>query len=383
VKSRPRPVSLLATFLLIFTAQGLCGEKVILPAPPQLAASSFLLEDAGSGKVLAEKNADERLAPASLTKIMTVYVVLREVGAGNLKQSDLVTVSEHAWRTPGSRMFIEVNKQVPVEDLLKGVIISSGNDASVALAEHVAGDEATFAQLMNQQAGRLGMKNTHFTNSTGLPDDNHYTTARDLVIVTRALIKEFPQYYGWHSIQEFTYNNITQHNRNILLGRDKTVDGVKTGHTDAAGYCLVASAKREDMRLISVVLGTKSTSARAGETQALLNYGFRFFETHRLYEAGEALTQVRVWKGDSTDLPLGLQEDFYVTIPRRQFDKLDAVLDIDQPIIAPVEQGEPFGQLTVTLNDKEIAHAPLTALKAVGQGNIFRRMYDQALLLFK
>jgi len=383
VKTTRFALSLLFLSLLTLSAHVLGGEQILIPQPPKLAATSYLLQDANSGKVLAEKNPDERLAPASLTKIMTVYVVFRELAAGNLQLTDQVTVSKNAWKTPGSRMFIEVNKQVSLENLLHGIIIASGNDASVAVAEHVAGDEATFAQMMNQQAERLGMKDTHYSNATGLPAEEHYTTARDLATLTRALIKEFPEYYKWHSIQEFTYNNIKQHNRNKLLWRNKAVDGVKTGHTEEAGYCLVASAKRDDMRLISVVMGTRSESARAGETQALINYGFRFFETHRLYGANETLTEARVWKGDVTELPLGLQEALYVTIPRRQFKNLNATLDIDQPIIAPVEQAQPLGKLTITLSDKEIVQKPLTALQAVPEGNLFRRLYDRALLLFE
>jgi len=383
VKTTRLALSLLFISFLTLPAHVLGGQKILIPPPPKLAATSYLLEDANSTKVLAEKNADERLAPASLTKIMTVYVVFRELAAGNLQLTDQVLVSKNAWKMPGSRMFIEVNKQVGLEDLLKGIIIASGNDASVAVAEHVAGDEATFAQMMNQQAERLGMKDTHYSNATGLPAEEHYTTARDLAILTRALIKEFPEHYGWHSEQEFTYNNIKQHNRNKLLWRNKAVDGVKTGHTEEAGYCLVASAKRDDMRLISVVMGTRSESARAGETQALLNYGFRFFETHRLYGANEKLSEARVWKGDVTELPLGLQEALYVTIPRRQFKNLNATLDIDQPIIAPVAQAQPLGTLTITLSDEEIAQKPLTALRSVPEGNLFRRLYDRALLLLE
>ena len=234
--------------------------------------------------MLAENNADAKLAPASLTKIMTVYVVFRELSNGHLHLGDMATISEKAWKTSGSRMFIDLGNQVKIEDLLQGVIIQSGNDASVALAEHVAGDESTFADMMNQHAARLGMTNRHFKNSDGLPVEGHYTSARDLAILTTALIKEFPDYYRWFSQKEFTFNKITQHNRNQLLSRDESVDGVKTGFTDDAGYCLVASALREDMRLISVVMGAKSANARANENQTLLNYGFRFFESHRLYE---------------------------------------------------------------------------------------------------
>ena len=248
--------------------------EVPAPAPPSIAATSHILIDYNSGKVLAENNADAKLAPASLTKILTVYVVFKEIKNGHLHLDDKVTISQNAWQTSGSKMFVKVNDQVKVEDLLKGVIIQSGNDASVALAEHVAGNEATFAELMNQHAARLGMVNSHFENSDGLPSDGHYTSARDLTIVTTALIKEFPEFYPWFSQKEFTYNKITQQNRNLLLGRDETVDGVKTGHTDEAGYCLVASALRDGMRLISVVMGTASMIARANENQALINYGF-------------------------------------------------------------------------------------------------------------
>jgi D-alanyl-D-alanine carboxypeptidase (penicillin-binding protein 5/6) len=280
-------------------------------------------------------------------------------------------------------MFIEVNKKVSIGDLLHGMIIQSGNDASVALAEHVAGDESTFAELMNQHAKRLGMANSHFENSTGLPHENHYTTARDLSLLTRALIKETPDYYAWHAIKEFTYNGITQHNRNKLLWRDSTVDGVKTGHTEDAGYCLVASAVREDMRLISVVMGTKSEESRANENQALLNYGYRFFKTHRLYQAGEVLNYSRIWKGAQDTIPVGLTEDLYVTIPRKHFEELDAKLTVDQLIIAPVETGKTLGSVRVTLKGEEIVNLPLKALGSVQEGSLFQRLKDEALMLLE
>lgn len=368
--------------LCIFQAAS-ATEDILIPTPPTIAAKSYFLQDANSGKVLAEANADEKLAPASLTKIMAVYVVFNELSKGHLSLDEQVTISRKAWQTPGSRMFVEVNKHVKISDLLKGVIIQSGNDASVALAEHIAGDEATFAEMMNQQATRLGMVNTHFSNSMGLPADDHYTTAKDLAILTRALIREYPDYYRWFSEKEFTFNNITQRNRNRLLWRDETVDGVKTGYTEDAGYCLVASAVRDDMRLISVVMGTDSERARANENQTLLNYGFRFYETHRLYKGNEALTQTRIWKGENKNLDLGLAEDLYVTIPRRHYNDLKAVINYDQKITAPVKQGETFGTVNVTLAGNPVAEEKLIALSTINQGNLLRKLVDSALLLVK
>ncbi|WP_031434801.1 D-alanyl-D-alanine carboxypeptidase family protein [Methylomarinum vadi] len=373
--------SVLVLAALLQTASA--ADNILIPAPPTVAGSSYFLMDFNSGRVLVEKDADEKLPPASLTKIMTVYVVFRELSNGHLSLDEKVTISKKAWQTPGSRMFVEVNKQVAIEDLLKGVIIQSGNDASVALAEHVAGDEATFAALMNQHAQRLGMTNTHFENSMGLPSENHYTTARDLATLTQALIREFPDYYKWDSQKEFTYNNITQHNRNKLLWRDESVDGVKTGYTEEAGYCLVASAKRNDMRLISVVMGTANENARANESQTLLNYGFRFFETHRLYEGMAPLTETRVWKGDNKQLELGLLHDLYVTIPRRHFNDLKAETIVDKRITAPVKEGEAVGTLNVTLAGDVVVNKPLVALNTVSKGSLVQRLYDEALLLME
>ncbi len=371
-------------FLLLPFTYSHAESEIKTPAPPLLQASSYFLQDFNSGRILAEKNADEVMPPASLTKIMTVYIAFRELSKNRLHLDDLVTISEKAWRTPGSKMFIEVNKQVKVEDLLKGIIIQSGNDASVAMAEHIAGDEHTFAELMNQQAQRLGMHNTHFMNSTGLPVPNeHYTTARDLATLTRAVIKEFPDYYRWDSEKEFTYNKITQKNRNTLLWRDETVDGVKTGHTEEAGYCLIASAKREQMRLISVVLGTNSTRARANESQALLNYGFRFFETHKLYDADTELTTARIWKGASNTVSLGVPEDLYVTISRRHYKEMKAVTSVDVQIMAPVQQGDQLGVVNVTLLDNIVKSMPLVALNTVEKGSFLQRTYDAALMLIK
>jgi D-alanyl-D-alanine carboxypeptidase (penicillin-binding protein 5/6) len=359
------------------------NAEITTPPAPNVAATAYILQDFHTGKVLAENNADARLAPASLTKIMTVYVVFRELSNGHLHLEDMANISEKAWKTSGSRMFVELGNQVKIEDLLKGVIIQSGNDASVALAEHVAGNEATFADMMNQHAARLGMTNSHFKNSDGLPMDDHYTSARDLAILTTALIKEFPDYYRWFSQKEFTFNKITQHNRNQLLSRDESVDGVKTGFTDDAGYCLVASALREDMRLISVVLGAKSANARANENQSLLNYGFRFFESHRLYEGKKPLNEARIWKGAEKTIPLGLAEDLYATIPRRQYNDLKGVITVDKKITAPVKEGAKQGSVKVTLKDQVINEKDLVALKTVEQGNIIQRLSDSVLMMME
>ncbi|MDO9161395.1 MAG: D-alanyl-D-alanine carboxypeptidase family protein [Methylococcaceae bacterium] len=381
--SRTFKFSIFLLFSLIFTSLQLHAEEadILTPTPPTVSAGSYILQDFRSGKVLAENNADVKLAPASLTKIMTVFVVFTEIRNGHLHLDDTATISRKAWATGGSKMFIKVDDKVKIEDLLKGVIIQSGNDASVALAEHVAGDESTFAEMMNQYAQRLGMLNTHFVDSNGLPAENHYTTARDLATLTSALIKEFPEYYRWFSQQEFTYNNITQHNRNTLLSRDGSVDGVKTGFTDDAGYCLVASALRDDMRLISVVMNTKSAAARAAENQNLLNYGFRFFEAHKIFQGKTALAEPRVWKGDEKNAPLGLAEALYVTIPRRQFDDVKSEIVVDPKIMAPIQEGAKLGSVKVTLKGEVLANKDLIALTAVQQGGIFRRAYDSVAML--
>lgn len=355
------------------------ADDLVTPNPPTIAASSYLLQDFNSGRILAQKEPDTKVAPASLTKIVTAYVIYRELANKHLTLDDKVTVSRKAWQTGGSKMFLEVGKQVRVEDLLKGMIIQSGNDASVALAEHVGGNEATFASIMNQHAARLGMVNSHFENSTGLPTRNHYTTARDLSIVTYALIKEFPEYYRWDSQKEFTYNKITQPNRNKLLWRDKSVDGVKTGFTDEAGYCMVTSAKREEMRLIGVVMGTKNAEARADESQALINYGFQFYETHRLYQGNVTLKEVRVWGGETKTLQLGLAHDLYVTIPRRHYNDLKPIITMTSEITAPVEKGKSYGEINVSFAGRPLVKQPLVALKSIAAGNFFQRLYDKAI----
>lgn len=354
-----------------------------VPAPPSLNAKGYLMMDHNSGEVLAEKNSDERLEPASLTKLMTAYVTFSELAQGNMEIDDLVTVSEKAWRTPGSRMFIEVGKQVLVKDLLQGIIVQSGNDASVALAEHVAGSEESFADLMNHYAAQLQMSNSHFQNSTGLPADEHYSTARDMALLASALIREFPEFYRWYSQKEFTYNDITQHNRNTLLWRDANVDGLKTGHTEAAGYCLVASAMKDEMRLITVVMGTPSEKARADSSQALLNYGFRFFETHKLYAAGETIETARVWKADNETVPVGLARDLYVTIPRGAYKELKAVMDMQATLTAPLAAGENVGNVAVSLSGQPVTAQPLITLSNVPLGGILRRMTDSVLLWFE
>jgi D-alanyl-D-alanine carboxypeptidase (penicillin-binding protein 5/6) len=376
--------SLTAALLLLLTTFPLQIQSATpIPAPPKVAASGYLLMDFDSGRLLAEQNADQRLEPASLTKIMTTYVVLRELQSGNLSLTDQVQISEKAWRTAGSRMFIEVGKKITVEELLKGMIIQSGNDASVALAEHIAGSEEVFAEMMNRQAQRLGMTSTHFVNSTGLPHEDHYTTARDIAMVSRATITEFPDYYPWYAVKEYTFNNIKQYNRNKLLWRDKSVDGVKTGHTENAGYCLVASAKRDNMRLISVVMGTDSEDARARESQSLLNYGFRFFETHRLYSANSALNRVRVWKGEQEELEVGVANDLFVTIPRRQYDNLKAEMTINSKVNAPVKKGQQLGLVKVSLDGEPVLEVPLIALQDVAEGGLWQRTADSVLLWFE
>jgi D-alanyl-D-alanine carboxypeptidase (penicillin-binding protein 5/6) len=356
---------------------------IMVPASPKIKAKGFLLMDFNSGQILAEKKADQRMEPASLTKMLTSYVVANELTNGGISLDEMVTISEKAWRMQGSRMFIEVGKKVSVENLLKGIIIQSGNDATVALAEHVAGSEETFAALMNQHAAELGMVDSHFVNSTGLPNKNHYTTPRDMAKLARALIKNFPEHYKWYSTKSFKFNKISQNNRNKLLWRNKFVDGIKTGHTESAGYCLVASALRDDMRLISVVLGTRSEEARSAESQRLLSYGFRFFRTHKLYAANKQLTSAHIWKGAVDDLPLGLSEDLYLTIPRGQYKKLDADMNINARITAPARKGASFGTVNVRLGDKQYATRKLVALTDVKRGGLIDSLIDEVKLLFE
>lgn len=354
----------------------------VVPSAPQVSGTSHLLIDFDSGKILAEKDADSRVEPASLTKIMTGYVVINELTNGNMSMDEMVTISEKAWKMPGSKMFIEVGKKVSVRDLIKGMVIQSGNDASVALAEYIAGSEEVFAQLMNKYAKALGMDNTHYMNATGLPHPEHYTTARDLAILTKALITKFPEEYKWYSEKKFTFNGITQYNRNKLLWQDPSVDGLKTGHTESAGFCLVSSAKRDNMRLISVVLGTNSMEKRIQESQKLLNYGFRFFETHPLYKANQRLNDVKVWEGSKDVLGVGLQNDLFITIPRGQYKDLKIETSLQPEIVAPITTGQELGQLYVSLNGEVLVEQPLVALSDVEEGSFFKKLIDQIKRMF-
>ena len=380
-----KKIQALYSLFLVFSFMISAWSQAATPVPkaPTVGAKSYLLQDFDSGQSIAEKDADQPMEPASITKLMTAYVVFTEIRNGSLALSDKVRISEKAWRTQGSRMFVEVNTLVNVADLLKGVIIQSGNDATVALAEHIAGTEQSFAALMNHHAKELGLTHSNFMNSTGLPDKEHYTTAHDIARIAHALIDEFPEYYQWYSERQFTYNDITQYNRNKLLWRDESVDGVKTGHTDSAGYCLVTSAKRDGMRLISVVLGTKSEEARADATQSLLNYGFRFFETHKLYDADNKLTTARVWKGATESVDLGLDKTLYVTIARGEYKNLDAAMQLQDQIIAPVSQGQALGHVVVRLADKLVSEKDLVALQAVDEGTFWQRIVDEAMLYFE
>jgi len=374
---------LLANLLLVATAW---AQPDMVPAPPAIGANAYILMDANSGKVLIEHNADERMPPASLTKLMTSYVLSYELERGQVTNDDMVTVSKNAWaQNPifkgSSLMWIEVGKQVSIGDLHKGVVISSGNDSTVAIAEHLAGSEAAFADIMNRHAQMLGLENTHFVNSHGLPHPDHYTSARDLALLSKAII-EFPQEYALYSEKEFVYNGIRQNNRNGLLWSDPSVDGLKTGHTEEAGYCLVTSAKRDGMRLVSVVLGASSESARERETQKLLSYGFRYFETHHLYAAGTELTQAKVWKGASPSVALGVRDEVYLTIPRGKSDKLDAQLVVDENLTAPLNADQVYGEMVVQLDGEELIRKPLVALQNVEAGSIFKRLWDSIVLFF-
>lgn len=375
-------MKLISTLLALLTLVYLQPVAAVTPLPP-ISAKGYLLIDMGSGQTIVEDNASAMLEPASLTKIMTAHVVFNEIESGRISLDDEVLISEKAWRMTGSKMFIEVNKRVSVADLLKGLIIQSGNDAAVALAEHVAGSEEAFASLMNKEAEKLGMSNSHFVNASGFPAENHYTTANDIAKVTMATIRDFPEFYEWYAIREFTYNDIKQSNRNRLLWQDETVDGVKTGHTEAAGFCLVASAKRDDMRLISVVMGAKNDAARSDESRKLLNYGFRFFVTRTLFSNDKPLKQLKVWKGEVDTVNVGIAEALLATIPRDAADRINASMLVDTPLTAPITAGQRLGKISVTLDDETIATVPLIALEAVPQAGMFNRLKDTFLLLFE
>ena len=373
----------LAVLILCFTTSTFAQSAMPAPAPPIIGAKSYLVIDAQTGQELASLNPDTPLAPASLTKLMTEYVVYDALKQGQIRLEDEVTISEKAWRMPGSRMFVEVGKRVAIKDLLLGMIVQSGNDASVALAEHIAGTEAVFAEMMNQHAAQLGMLSSHFMNATGLPDDGHVTTARDLATLARAIIEEFPDYYAWHAIKEFSFNDIKQSNRNSLLWRDPSVDGLKTGHTEDAGYCLVSSAERDGMRIISAVMGTASAKARTDGSQALLNYGFRFFETRLLFKAGEEITTTRVWKSANETSRLGVLEDLYITVRRGTYDQLESILDIPAIVEAPVAAGQPLAELRISLGEDELLKTPLRGLDDNPEGSFWQRTRDSVSLWFE
>jgi D-alanyl-D-alanine carboxypeptidase (penicillin-binding protein 5/6) len=363
-------------------AEAAPAAATTIPAPPELKARSYVVLDHDSGRVLAALDPDSRQEPASLTKLMTAYGVFHALKEGRIKLDDMVTISEFAWKQEGSRMFVEVGKQVSVENLIQGMIVQSGNDATVALAEHVAGTEPTFVQMMNTYAQSLGMGGSHFTNSAGMPDPEHYITARDAAILASALIHEFPEYYRWYAQKEFTWNGITQQNRNGLLWRDPTVDGVKTGHTESAGYCLIASAMRDGMRLVSVVLGTDSMRAREDANAALLNYGFNFFETRRLYAAGQPLTTARVWKGAKPEVGLALRKDLYVTGQRGHAGSVRAEFELPDRLLAPLSAGTPIGKANIVVDGATIATHDLFPAEDVPAGGWFRRLSDSVRLWF-
>jgi len=354
----------------------------IPPAPAPAQAAAWILMDYASGQVLAGENIDKRHEPASITKVMTSYVIAAEMAAGKIRPDDQVMMSEHAWRTggagtDGSYSGFPVNQTAPLVEMEKGMVVQSGNDAAIALAEHVAGSEQAFAALMNAYAKRIGMKNSNFVNPHGLPDDNHYSTARDLALLGRALIRDFPAAYAYNKIKEFTVGPITQRNRNILLWRDPSVDGIKTGHTSRAGYCLMASAKRGDQRLIAVVLGDTSENQRAVDAQALLNWGFRFYETHALYAAGKEVAKQKVWKGEADEVRLGVEQPLLVSLPRGRYSQLKPSMDVPKQLVAPIAKGQRIGTVKVTLDGKVVAQRPLVALEAVPEGGFFKRLWDE------
>jgi D-alanyl-D-alanine carboxypeptidase (penicillin-binding protein 5/6) len=358
-----------------------------VPPAPDVDGKSWVLMDYATGQILASKEADTQVEPASITKVMTDYVVSAEVANGKIHMTDPVNISENAWRgggasTDGSTSFLKLNSQVPLKDLLYGMIIQSGNDAAIALAEHSAGSEANFAGLMNAYAKQLGMTHSNFANASGYPVANHYSTARDIAVLSRALIHDFPEDYAISAIKEFEWNGIKQHNRNLLLWRDQSVDGIKTGHTAAAGYCLAASAKQGESRMIAIIMGASSEKARADAALALMNYGFRFYETHKLYDADKALATPKLWKGAANSIALGLTEDAKVTVKRGDYDKLKANMDVPATLIAPFKKGQQVGTLRVTLDGQPVLTQPLVALADAPEGGFFSRLWDTIMLWF-
>ena len=376
--SRPLLALLLVTALVPLAF----GADVPIPTPPSVDARAFIVVDYHTDKTLAALDPDARMEPASLTKLMTAYIVFQQLASGKLKLNEPVVVSEHAWRSEGSRTFIELGKPVPVEFLILGMIVQSGNDATIALAERIAGTEETFAQLMNSNAKRLGMTGTHFENSSGLPSPNHYTTAHDMSLLAIAMIRDFPQFYKYYSVREFEYNGIKQQNRNGLLEKDPTVDGLKTGHTDSAGYCLVTSSLRDGMRLVSVVLGSSSMKGRENASAALLNYGFTFYDTKLVVRGGTKLASTPVWKAAATPVDVGIDNDLYITLPRSQSGGIKTSVDVQPKLIAPLARSTDVGQLHVTAAGKSVATLPVHPLTAVDQGGWWRRMVDTVKLWF-
>jgi D-alanyl-D-alanine carboxypeptidase (penicillin-binding protein 5/6) len=365
----------------LFALQSLALAQ--LPPPPVIAAQAYVLLDVASGQVIASENADERREPASLTKVMTAYLAFAALRDKSITPSQQVTVSTAAWHAEGSRMFIEPKKAVTVDELLRGMIVQSGNDASIALAELLAGSEAAFAEKMNAEAARLGLANTHFENATGLSQPKHYSTAADLARLSAALVRDFPDDYKLYSLREYRYNNISQSNRNRLLWIDPHVDGMKTGHTDAAGWCLIASAKRGERRLLAVVLGAASDSARAAEAQTLLNYGFQAFDLVQLYPSEKPVSSLRVWKGEAKDVAAGFVADKYVTLPKGKAEKLKLTMTATEPLLAPVTKGQPVGSLKISLEGSPVAEFPLVALADVPQANVLGRAWDTLRLWFR
>ncbi|QSX78747.1 D-alanyl-D-alanine carboxypeptidase family protein [Agrilutibacter solisilvae] len=358
------------------------SDALPVPPPPKITGTAWVLVDFASGNVLAGENYDTRLEPASITKVMTSYTIAAEIAGGKVKHTDQVMMSENAWRTggaatEGSYSGFEVNKTAPLEQMEKGMAVQSGNDAAIALAEHVAGSEDAFAALMNAYAARIGMKNSHFVNAHGLSAEGHYSTAHDLAMLGRAFVRDYPETYAYNKIKEFTVGPITQPNRNLLLWRDPTVDGIKTGHHSGAGYCLMASAKRGDQRLISVVMGSTSEAQRATDSLALLNWGFRFFETHKLYDAGKAIAKQKIWKGAADEVQLGVAQPMLVTVPRGRYAQLKPSMDLPKTLVAPIAKGQKIGTVKVMLDGKVIAQRPLVAINAVEAGGFFKRLWDE------
>ncbi|MCK0153269.1 D-alanyl-D-alanine carboxypeptidase [Alcanivorax sp. S6407] len=382
-----RSQSIRSSFFVLFAFIGslmtVQASASMVPRAPQIDARGYLLMDAASGRIIVEHNAEQRLPPASLTKMMTAYIAEAELQKGNLSEDDMAPVSVKAWRMGGSKMFIKEGTRVSVGDLLKGIIIQSGNDASVAMAEFVAGSEDAFADLMNQHARRLGMHSTHFMNATGWPAENHFTTAKDMATLARAIVRDFPEHYDTYAQKEFTYNGITQQNRNLLLWRDERVDGLKTGHTEEAGYCLVSSAKDGDMRLIAVVMGTDSEGARARESQKLLTYGFRFFETYKAYSAGDILDTAELWMGEQREVRLGLAEDLILTIPKESHENLKAEVTVNPQLQAPINQGQQYGTVTVRMDNEVLVEKPLVALESIEEAGFLTKIWHHILMFFQ